>query len=143
MPPKQNKKRLRNLNQYKNMTDEEFESLWENYKEKPEVDIESRINLTMEEFAKNYDLRDMNANDTLALRELARIYVHLEDLGRMEQSAIEDGEVAKIGSLSRIKKEYLDNASRIQIDLNITRKSRQSAEGEELSTYLPAYSKES
>jgi hypothetical protein len=129
------------LKQYKGLTDNEFNEVWEDYKDRPPSDIEGRIASVIDDFSKNYDLRDMNANDTLALRELARIFVQLEELGLMEQEAIDNGEVSKISALSKIKKEYLDNASKIQSDLNITRRTRQNDSGETLETYLPSIQK--
>jgi hypothetical protein len=139
---KVSKNKLRNLKQYKGLSDEEFEGRWEEYTlESDDIDIEDRIETMMEDFSKNYDLRDMNANDTLALKELASIFIMLEDLRKMEWSARASGEVAKLGQLSKIRKDYLDNVSRLQNDLNITRKSRQNDSGETLDTYLPSIQK--
>jgi hypothetical protein len=132
-----NKNKIRNLKQFRDMTAEQFEAHWETLQDEPTEDVQERIDKIMEEFSVNYDLRDMNANDKLALEELAKIFVLLEDLGRVERAALESGEISKLRSISSIKKEYLENASKIQIDLNITRKSRQT-EVEALESYLPS-----
>lgn len=132
-----NKSKMRNLVQYRNMSDEEFNSVWETYSNKPEVDVDSRTEKIMTDLSLNYDLRDMNVNDTLALRELAKTFVLLDDIGLMEQSAFEDGELSKLSTLSKIKKEYLENVSKLQNDLNIARKNRQ-GDVEALESYLPS-----
>lgn len=119
------------------MTDDEFESYWESYSVKSDEDIESRVKSIMDNLAQNYDLRDMFVNDTLALQEWARMQILLDDLGMMERQAINDGEINKLSTLSKVRKEYIDNQSRIATDLNITRKSRQS-EVEALESYLPS-----
>lgn len=134
-----NKNKIRNLVQYKNMSDEDFEQAWEDLNVREDLeDIDSRIDQIMNDFSLNYDLRDMNANDTLALRELAKTFVLLDTLGRIEQQAIEDGAVVQLRTLSQIKKEYLDNSSKLQEDLNIKRKQRQNDTGDTLDVYLPS-----
>lgn len=121
------------------MTDEDFEQAWADLNVREDLeDIDSRIDQIMNDFSLNYDLRDMNANDTLALRELAKTFVLLDTLGRIEQQAIEDGAVVQLRTLSQIKKEYLDNSSKLQEDLNIKRKQRQNDTGDTLDVYLPS-----
>lgn len=134
-----NKKRLRNLAQYRHLSDEEFDQIWDDYKsQESSPDIEQKIQETMQRFSEDYDLSDMNANDRLALRELAKIFILLDDLYEIERKAIENGEMMKISAISKIRKDLIDGSSKIQADLNITRKSRQTDVGESLDTYLPS-----
>lgn len=121
------------------MTDEEFDQVWEDYNVQEDgQDIELRIEEVMNEFSLNYDLRDMNANDTLSLRELAKTFVLLDNLGKIEQRLLEDGAIAQLRAVSSIKKEYLENASSLQKLLNIQRQQRQNETGENLADYLPS-----
>lgn len=135
---KTNKARLRNLVQYKNLSDQEFNQIWETYRqEKESPDIELEIQETMNKFSQDYELGDMNINDMLALRELSKIFILLDDLYEIERDAFENGEMMKISAIGKIRKDLIDNASKIQNDLSITRKSRQNDVGESLDTYLP------
>jgi hypothetical protein len=141
--PKASRNKLRNLVQYRDKTDEEFDEIFENYsmQEEDNQDIELRIEEVMNNFSLNYDLRDMNANDTLSLRELAKTFVLLDNLGKIEQRLLEDGAIAQLRAVSSIKKEYLENASKLQSDLNIKRQQRQNETGENLADYLPSIQK--
>lgn len=140
---KTNKNRLRNLVQYKNLSDEEFNSVWADYEGQPDTDSGAKVEKIMEDLAQNYDIRDQYANDTLSLRELANLYVSLERLNRIEQQMMDDGNYGQLNNISRIKNDYIANASKLQNDLNITRKARQADSGETLDTYLPSLLKRS
>lgn len=140
---KTNKNRLRNLRQYKELTDEEFDNVWAEYEVQPDTDFDSKVEKIMEDLAQNYDIRDQYANDTLSLRELASLYVSLEMLTNVERQMMADGSYNQVGNISRIRNDYIKNASQIQKDLNITRQARQADDGETLDTFLPSIKKKS
>lgn len=135
---KTSKNRLRNLTQYKNLTDEEFDNVWADYQDQPDIDSDYKVEKIMEDLARNYDIRDQYANDTLSLRELANLYVSLEALNHVEKQMMSDGNYSQVNNIARIRNDYIKNASQLQNDLNITRKARQSDDGETLDTYLPS-----
>ena len=138
---RQSKTQVRNLYQYKGKTDEEFEQIWlEKYAEReptPEVD-ENRIDEMMIKFAEDYDLTDMNINDTIALKQIARMSIELDELQKMLTKARIDNELTRVQAIDRVIKNIVSNISTLQMDLNISRRSRQSDKGETLHEYLPA-----
>lgn len=87
-------------------------------------DIDTNIDRVIESFEEDYDLSNMTANDKLALTELARIFVMLDKLQR-RMSDPEDMEIVEFEKLNRITSMMRDDASKLQRDLNITRKARQ------------------
>ena len=79
------KESLRNLSQFKNLSDEEFEEVWKERQAKrlitfkPKQDLEDRILDMMEEFRVDYSLDDLKFNDTQVLRALIRALLTLKD----------------------------------------------------------------
>ena len=87
------KSRLRNLVQYRDMSDEEFDEWFEDkyrnfYDETDEDEIESilddeleeRIDEYIKKLGEDYDLNDMKVNDMLQLRALAMAMIHAIEL---------------------------------------------------------------
>ena len=83
------KKRIRNLVQYRNMSDEEFDDAFDNLDdESPQTivpqrslaEMEELITNKMQDFEQDYDISDMKINDRLVLRNLIRSIISLEDL---------------------------------------------------------------
>jgi len=83
------KKRIRNLKQYRDMTDEEFDTAFENLVDDNPVvnfprrsipEMEKLIDEKLNDFTQDYDLSDMKINDRLVLRNLIRSIISLEDL---------------------------------------------------------------
>jgi len=87
----------------------------------------------LEQFEEDYDLSDMNANDALALDNLARIFVRLE---KYESKLDDDIDVAMIDKLTRITERLRNDASKIQTDLGITRRQRKSEKEADLPTFI-------
>src|SRR5688572_9673236 len=86
----QTKKQMRNLAQYKHMTDEEFNDFWEaNVAEDLEEDVNlddidfgdraERYAKKLEEFSNDYDIDDLKINDKEALIALINAIIALED----------------------------------------------------------------
>lgn len=135
---KVNKNSLRNLPQYRDLPEEIFNQKWADYIGQPDSDFNAKVDKIMEDLAQNYDIRDQYANDTLSLRELANLYVSLERLNKIEQQMLDDGNYSQLNNITRIKNDYILTASKLQNDLNITRKARQAEDGETLDVYLPS-----
>jgi len=87
----------------------------------------------LDKFEQDYDLSDMNANDELALDNLAKIFVRLETYERRLDDA---DDVSDIDKLTRITERLRNDASKIQTDLGITRRQRKSEKEANLQTYI-------
>lgn len=87
----------------------------------------------LEQFDKDYDLSDMNANDELSLDSLAKIFVRLE---KYEERLDDADSVTEIDKLTRITERLRNDASKIQTDLGITRRQRKSEKEANLQTYI-------
>ena len=130
---KQTVKQLKNLYQYRNKTIEELEII---QAEIIEGSTEDRTKRVLERFTNDYDLTDLNANDQLALHNLAQIFVRLEDIERQIDTAMVEGDSVKVERLNRIASSLRKDASTIQVDLNITRKARKGDKEQNLVVYI-------
>jgi len=137
-------RRLRNLVQYKNMTDAEFEEAMYEEELVPEEsyeDFQERIQEKYREFEKDYDLSDMKFNDTETLMSLCTALVTKSDydkiLFNLRQKEVQGGYaltlIEKFGTfISNLEKDI----SKMQDDLNITRKTRKKTKEESARTEL-------
>lgn len=125
---------LRNLPQYKGMSDKELLNVRRNILAgKPK----ERVEEILEDFAKDYDLSDLNANDQLSLTNLAQIFVRLEQVDKQLDIAMVDAEdMTRVDKLTRVAGSLRKDASQIQQDLSITRKARKSDKEESIITYI-------
>jgi hypothetical protein len=125
-----NKNKIRNLVQYRDLTDEEFEEVWEDMILETEVSpemLEKRVKEKLDELAVDYDMEDMKINDMGQLRSLALAQIQLDDL---EQVAFETRQhtdstsVQILEKINRILSGLRDDISKISADLQLTRKIR-------------------
>lgn len=125
------KTRYRNLVQYRDMTDDEFEEMWA----KKQVGIvsskewEDRIERKIEKFSEDYDIDDMKANDMMALRALAQALITLEDYeSAFAQLRAEHGinldKVIEYKQINEAMSLLRRDITNLQNDLGITRKAR-------------------
>lgn len=119
---------LRNLTQFRRMSEEEFERYWQEHQQdarRSEV-FERRISAKIAEFSRDYDLDDMKVNDHYVLRALVQAILTLEDyeqeLYRIRQT--DDYNPQDIMTLGKIMSDLRRDISTLQDDLNITRKKR-------------------
>lgn len=142
-----NPNKLRNLPQYKKMSDEDFEQVYLKMRTNaaPIQDFERRIELKLNEFEQDYDLNEMLINDKLILRALAQALIELEDLEvmsyRLRMEAEGDagltGDITlKMDKLSQNKNKLRQDISKLQDDLKITRKVRNSDKDESAKSFL-------
>jgi hypothetical protein len=131
--------KFRNLKQYKDMTDEEFEQYWESKEEAENLviglsseDFEERIQQKMAEFGEDYDLSDMKFNDKETLRGLCQSLIQLEDLEQVSYQIRNSDLGISLNNLTLLDK-IAQQMSRtrldmlkMQEDLKISRKTRQS-----------------
>lgn len=125
-------KRMRNLTQYRNLSDNEFEKAIE----KKVIDaatsqkFEERIERKLAEFAQDYDISDLKINDRDALRALIQAHITLEDyeqhLFKIRDQGISDASMFAVEKFQKAMSDLRSDISKIQQDLNITRKVRKS-----------------
>lgn len=125
-----NKKKMRNLVQYRDLTDEEFDEVWGeiilDIETSPEI-LEERVKEKLDELAVDYDMEDMKINDMGQLRSLALAQIQLDDL---EQVAFETRQktdstsIQILEKVNRILSGLRDDISKISADLQLTRKIR-------------------
>jgi hypothetical protein len=124
--------RMRNLAQYRELSDEEFEEVISKKSMGVEQSkaFEERINKKLQEFENDYDLSDMKINDMDTLRALIQAQLTLEDyeqyLFKLRSEGITENMVFASEKLGKIMSELRADISKAQIDLNITRKIRKS-----------------
>lgn len=144
MPKKRSPNQLRNLAQYKNMTDEEFKAamlkLDEDWFQQELVVLadtfEERVKKKMDEFREDYDLSDMKFNDKETLKILCKALITVEDyetiLVRLRTASMFNlaKSVPLIKEFSKIISDTRRDISRLQDDLKISRKIRKSTKEE-------------
>lgn len=144
MGANQSKSQIRNLYQYRDLTDEQFEAMWSERKQQKDddkSDFEDRINKKIEEFGEDYDIDDLKINDKETLRALVQAIIALEDYEKIvyEVRSLEDISQANINVVDRISKIMSDlrrDISSLQQDLNITRKIRKSDKESSVVSYI-------
>jgi hypothetical protein len=124
--------RMRNLAQYKNLSDDEFEKAVapkEAGIEQSRV-FEDRIAKKLQEFEDDYDLSDLKINDRDTLRALIQAQISLEDyeqhMFKLRSGGVTDDIIFASDKLSKIMSDLRGDISKFQFDLNITRKVRKS-----------------
>lgn len=142
--PNRDPRKLRNLAQYRNMTDEEFEqameeldSDWFTEEARRQVEtFDARVEEHMKKFEEDYELSDMKFNDKENLRSLANLYVTVKDIEAMltqlrkQDLRKSSYAVTLIEKLSKIASDYRRDISRVETDLKISRRIRKSTQEE-------------
>lgn len=137
-------RKLGNLQQYKNMSPEELadaiellEKDWFTLLTEDQLDtFDKRVEETMLEFEKDYDLSDMKFNDRTTLEALSRAYVTLQDydaiLTRLRGEDLREHSylLTVIDKLSKIASDYRRDISKMEDDLKISRKIRKASKEE-------------
>lgn len=138
----QSKSQLRNLYQYKNLSDEEFDKMWEdNHTVIEGGDFEERIKKKLDEFSNDYDIDDLKINDKETLRAFIQAIIALEDYEVMvfairTDESVSQGNITVLDRLSKIMSDLRKDISKFQDDLNITRKIRKSDKESSVISYI-------
>lgn len=136
------KRKLRNLVQYKDLSDEEFDELFAQKQLgiSQNKEFEERIQRKIKEFGVDYSLDDLNSNDKLVLRALAQAMINLEDLEletyNVRQAGITIDNILLLEKISKMMTDLRSDISKLQDDLSITRKVRKSSQEESAKAYL-------
>jgi hypothetical protein len=135
-------KRMRNLAQYKNLSDDAFERLMEDRAISigKSQDFEDRIAKKLQEFEKDYDLSDMKINDRDIMRALIQAQINLEDyeqfLFKIRSEGITESTLFATEKLQKVMSDLRADISKLQNDLNITRKVRKSDQDVSVLAYI-------
>lgn len=132
-----NKAKMRNLVQYKDKTDEEFDQIFEDKYGGTENTLtlsadekEEMIKRKIEALGKDYDLSDMKVNDLAQLRNYASVTIQLEDVETEIAEIIDEGitqsNIATFEKLNSVASKLRGDVSSIFQDLGINRKHRKS-----------------
>lgn len=133
---------MRNLGQYRNMTDEEFDAIMEKKELGVEVsnDLEKRIQDKLILFSEDYDLTDLKINDREVLRGLIQNIIALEDyeqyMFKVRASGLSGDSLATIDKIQKVLEGLRKSISDAQNDLNITRKIRKSDQETSVLAYI-------
>lgn len=125
-----NKKQIRNLKQYKDLSDEEFNELIAKKEAGiiPEKVWEQRIESKMSEFGESYDLSDLKINDVMTLRSLAAAVIRLDDfesiLNKITSAGVTENNILVIDKIGKLMSDLRTDISKMQDDLKIARKTR-------------------
>lgn len=131
MPRNVTPKQLRQLRQFQEMSEEEFDNYYsEHFIFGRQVDtaLEQRISDLWEEFEKEYDLSDLKVNDRENLRALILAIISLNDiehqLARLRAGGLTTSNTTLYRELSGIASQLRADIVRLQAELKIGRKSR-------------------
>ena len=141
-------RKMRNLMQYRDLTDEEFEKVFED-KYSGERDsaeaiqsFEEEIERKIVEFGEDYDLSDLKINDREILRALVQATLSLEHLElwlfkrRNDGADLSMDNILIFDKVNKVTSDLRSDISKLQGDLKITRKIRQSDKTESVLAYL-------
>lgn len=135
------KRKIRNLKQYQDLTDEEFEEQFSDVLAQATVTrgLEERIVKKLEDMAKDYDMEDMKSNDMVQLRALAQAEIQLEDLEGVAyqlRQEVSTETVVVLEKVNNIMSKLRNDISMIQQHLMLTRKIRKESKEASVVSYI-------
>jgi hypothetical protein len=136
------RKKVRNLKQYRDLSDEEFEKEFLKLSAErtyDEVDLEEQIDEKLKDFGEDYDLSDMKINDRLVLRNLIIAIITLEELEETFASMrtdISEGNMLMVDRLAGVMSKLRKDISDMQNDLKLTRKIRKEGREESFLAWM-------
>ncbi len=138
-----NKQSLRNMKQFKDMSDDEFNEYYEKVVlgiDKDEI-VQARYDKLLKQFEDEYDLSEMLPNDRAVLNSLISAILQLDDYRAMIREVTKQGILTpdKIGIMRELNTACTNltrEISSMQDDLKITRKSRKADKEESVINYL-------
>jgi hypothetical protein len=141
------KRRQRNLRQYKDLSDEQFDEVIAKKALgiEPSVEFEKRIAKKWAEFEEDYDLSDLKINDKDTLRALIQTQISLEDCEQLyfkiRSEGLSENQLFSTEKLSKTMSDLRADISKMNNDLNITRKVRKSDQDVSVLAYIESLRK--
>jgi hypothetical protein len=135
------KRKIRNLKQYRDISDEEFEEKFSDVLSSATTmrGLEERIEKKLEDMAQDYDMEDMKVNDKVQLRALAQAEIQLEDLettAYVLRQEIADTNVLVLEKVNNIMSKLRSDISMISNDLQLTRRIRKQSKEASVISYI-------
>jgi len=139
------KESVRNLRQYQELSDEEFDIIYRKIEDKSlkSKEFETRVQERLKSFSEDYDIDDLKVNDMGTLDSLIRSMIALEDyeqytyrLQRDMMGNSESNEIEQIRKVSSIMNNLRADISKMQEDLKITRRIRKGDREESVLAYI-------
>jgi len=141
------KRKLRNLVQYRDMSDEEFDKAFETTflsnaeYEKSVKDFEEEIQRKIDEYGEDYDLSDLKMNDREILRALVQASLSLEKyelyiFREREKGDLTMDNILIFDKVNKVMSDLRSDISKLQGDLKITRKIRKGDKTESVLQYM-------
>lgn len=140
-------KSKRNLKQYRDLSQEDFDQVLAQKALGLEVSdaFEKRISKKLDQFGQDYDLSDLKINDRETLRALIQALISLEDyeqyLYKIRSEGLNGTALANLEKLHKAMSELRADISKLQNDLNITRKVRKSDQDVSVMAYIDTLKK--
>jgi len=136
-----NPAKLRNLVQYKDLSDEEFAEEMDKLINKDEEELNRRVQEKWAEFEEEYDIDDLKVNDREVLKALIADIISLEDLkiqhlSLRKHSAESESALVALDRLTRVMNNIQSSISKAQEDLKITRKIRKGDKESSVADYI-------
>lgn len=139
----QSRAQLRNMKQYRDMTEDDFDKMFEEKKRTVGMsqDFEERISKKIQEFSQDYDIDDLKINDKETLRAFVQAIIALEDYEQLVFDIRSEGDISQanitvVDRVSNIMSNLRKDISRFQEDLNITRRIRKSDKESSVVSYI-------
>lgn len=135
-------KRMRNLAQYRDLSDEQFADIMAKkvVSSNSAEAFEERIARKLAEFEQDYDLSDLKINDRDTLRALIQAHITLEDYEQhlyfIRSGGISEQTIFAIEKFQKAMSDLRSDISKLQTDLNITRKIRKSDQDVSVMAYI-------
>ncbi len=133
---------MRALVQYRNMSEQEFDELYNRIvfdTTRDEV-IQARFDNLMEQFQEEYDLTELLPNDRVVLENLISAMLQLKDykihLDKTSKEGITSANLQVIKELNNVCNNLREDISKMQNDLGITRRVRKSDKEQSVITMI-------
>jgi hypothetical protein len=136
------KTKMRNLTQFKNMTDEEYDLYWAQMAvgAVPVKEFETRVQVKLKELEEDYDFSDMKINDKLQLRAMCQAMIQYEDYEqiayRLRVEGVDSSTIVILDKIGNLMNDLRNGISKSQDDLKITRKIRKGDKEASVISYL-------
>lgn len=134
---------LQNLPQYKDKTPEELAEIilhQESKQDKKSSGLQARISIKLAEFSEDYEISDLKYNDRETLRSMMIALINLEDLDKVSfeitSSGITYDNLTLMDRINSMSSKLRADISKMQDDLKISRKSRNSGKEESVVAYI-------
>jgi hypothetical protein len=138
-----NRNSLRNMRQYKNMSDEEFNELYQKVIIGVDKDtlLQERFDRIKAEYDNEYDLSELLPNDRATLDSLIQAQIQLEDFSSdlrqiRKEEGISSTNILLIRELNDACSKLRKDISSMQDDLKIARKTRKSEKEQSVLSFL-------